>query len=209
MKKFIANLRKLQLKRKDFTVFSNNCLSAFIYKRYNLPFLTPTISIHFKPNEFIKFCKNYKHYFSVELTETKEYDKEWYASLGGCEEPNCPIGKLDDLTLYFQHSKTFEDAKRDWDRRKARVVDDNLFFILFDMSPSIEIAEEFETIESDKKLYLYHKGNDLNTKSSFRIRGLENTTRTWWSKMNRFNPFSKKYYEQFDYTKWLNGNYLK
>lgn len=209
MKKIIGNLRKLQLKRKDFTVFGNNCISGFIYKRYNLPFLTPTISIHFKPSDFIKFCKNYKKYLAMELEQTDNYDKEWYVTLGGPKEPNCPIGKLGDLTLYFQHSKTFEDAKKDWDRRKARVVDNNLFFILYDMTPNIETAKEFETIENPRKLYLYHKGEDINTKSSFRIKGLENSTRTWWSKMNKFNPFSKTYYEQFDYTKWLNGDYLK
>ncbi len=204
MKKFIGNLKKLFLKRKDFTIFSNNCLAGFIYKRFNLPYLSPTIGLQIKPDDFIKFCKNYKYYLSLELKEAQDYDREWFASMGGNRETNFPTGKLDDITVIFQHSKTFEKAKDYWNRRKARIVDDNLFFILYDMTPNIKTAEEFETIESNRKLYLYHRGAVINTKSSFKITGLDNSTRAWWSRMNVFNPFSKPYFEQFNYTKWMN-----
>ncbi len=204
MKKLICNIRKLQLKRKDFTIFSNNCIAGFIYQKYNLPYLSPTVGMQFKPCDFIKFCKNYKDYLAMELEQTENCDNKWFSSIGGCHNINFPLGKLGDLTIYFQHSKTFEDAKKDWDRRKARIVEDNLFFILYDMTPSIETAKEFETIENPRKIYLYHKNKDINTKSSFKIKGLENSTIAWWSRMNKFNPFSKTYYEQFDYTKLLN-----
>ena len=207
LEKITGSIERMRLKNKKFTIFCNNCLASFIYQKYNLQYLTPTISINIKPCDFIKFCKNYKHYLSLEVEQTKICDKEWYASIGGGNNINFPLGKIDDITLYFQHATSFEQAKQDWDRRKTRIVEDNIFIILFDMIPDIKTAQEFENIEHFPKLYLYHKGDEINTKSAFKIQKLENTSRAWWGKMNRLNPFSKKYFEQFDFTKWFNQNF--
>ena len=82
-----------------------------------------------------------------------------------------------------------------------------MYMILYDINPSIETFKKFETVDFVKKLYLYHKGEFINSSLAFYIKNFdEKSGRGWWSRMNRFNPFSKKYFEQFNFTKWLNGN---
>ena len=196
-------IRKSFLKNKNFTILANNCIAGFIYKRYGLKFLSPTVNINIPPNDFIKFCKNYEYYISLELTPTTNFDQAWFTSIGG-GEIGFPVGKLGDITLYFQHEKNFQEAKKNWDRRKLRINKDNIFIVLFDINPDKNTLNEFEKIKTPKKIYLYYKGNLPTTSYTFKIQKLENNSRNWYSRMNRLNPFSKKYYEQFNFTNWFN-----
>lgn len=202
----IKFLRRIKLKNKNITIFANNCLAGFIYQRYGLKYLSPTIGINFEPLQFVKFCQNYKYYISLEMQETKEFNQAWFSSIGG-GKIDFPVGKLGDINVYFQHSKSFQEAKNDWNKRKLRINPDNVYMILYDVNPSIEAFKEFEKINFKNKLYLYHKGEHIDSNLAFFIKGFnEKLARGWWSKMNKNNPFSKKYFEQFDYTKWFNAN---
>ena len=71
------------LKNKNITIFSNNCLAGFLYQKYGLKYLSPTIGANIEPSHFIKFCQNYKYYISLELEETLEYNQDWFSSIGG------------------------------------------------------------------------------------------------------------------------------
>ncbi len=199
----LTSIRQLGLKNKHFTIFANNCISGFIYQRYNLKYETPTIGVGFMPLEFIKFCKNYEYYLSCELVQTDDFNHDWFAPTGG-GEVNFPVGRLDDICLYFQHSKDFEKSKADWEKRKARINKDNIFMVLYDVEPNLETFKEFETIKSENKIYMYHKDFEINSKYAFQIKNFNDPTRGWWSKMQKHNPFSKRYFEQFNFTKWMN-----
>ena len=201
----IKALRRFSLKNKDITIFTNNCLAGFIYQSYGLKYSSPTIGINIEPMDFIKFCKNYEYYLNQEIFETKEYNQDWFYSIGG-GNINFPVGKLGDITLYFQHANSFEEAVKDWNRRKKRVNYNNIFIILFDTEPTDLVYNAFKEINSKNKLYLYHKGIILTDPNTFYIKNFEKTGRKWWGRMNRLNPFSKKYFEQFNYTKWFNTN---
>jgi len=202
----ITSLRRLQLNNKHFTLFANNCISGFIYQRYGLKYETPTIGVGFMPLEFVKFCNNYEYYLSQELVQTDDFNHDWFKPTGG-GEVNFPVGRLDDICLYFQHSKDFEKSKADWEKRKKRINKDNVFMVLYDHESNLENFEAFETIKSENKIYLYHKGEIINSKDAFFIKDFNDPTRGWWSRMNKRNPFSKRYFEQFDWTKWLNREY--
>lgn len=198
-------INRYKLKNTDFTIFSNNCIAGFIYQRYGMKYLTPTIGINIEPSHFIKFCKNYTYYLSLELQEAKEFNQEWFKSIGG-GDIKFPVGKLGDINIYFQHSNNFEKSKADWERRKTRINYDNIYMILYDTNRKDLNFKMFETIEHEKKLYLYHKGTTINSKYAFYIKNFdEKAGRGWWSKINKYNPFSKKYFEQFNYTKWFNS----
>lgn len=181
-------------------------MAGFIYQRYGLKYLSPTIGTNIEPSHFIKFCQNYKYYISLELEESLDYNQDWFSSIGG-GEINFPVGKLGDILIYFQHYKNFQEAKHNWDKRKARINHENLYMILYDTNPNIKNFKEFEKINFKNKLYLYHKGNYINSTLAFFIKEFdENLGRGWWSKMHKHNPFSKKYFEQFNFTKWFNNN---
>ena len=65
---------------------------------------------------------------------------------------------LDDITLYFNHSKTKEDAERDWNRRKERINYDNLYLIFYYREGyTTEQIREIEKAPCKKVAVLTHK----------------------------------------------------
>ncbi len=58
----IAPMRKIGLNNKDFTIISNNCWGGYIYDRYGLKYMTPTIGGIFFPDDYIKFISNLDYY---------------------------------------------------------------------------------------------------------------------------------------------------
>ena len=72
-------------------------------------FNTPTVNLFLKPKDFNKFLLNFDKYINMDLEEEKVEDLKY------------PIGKLGDIKIYFQHYKSFEEAKVKWDERKKRV----------------------------------------------------------------------------------------
>lgn len=70
-------------------------------------------------DDFLKFVLNLKEYISKDLIFVeREYDD--------------PVGLLDDIRIYFNYSKTEEEARLNWDKRKKRINYDNLFIIMYD-----------------------------------------------------------------------------
>ena len=121
--KYISKYNEeLQEKNKNtnFTILSSNCAAGIIYNRLGMKFLTPTINMWFKQGDFIKFCTNLQHYLDTDLefVESSEY--------------NFPVAKLDDIYLYFNHSKAKEEAEESWNKRKKRINYDNLYILMYD-----------------------------------------------------------------------------
>lgn len=117
--KYEENLQK-RIKNSDFTILASNCAAGIIYNRLGMKFLSPTINMWFKQEDFIKFCTNLEHYVSTELEFVELADF------------NFPTAKLGDIYLYFNHSKTQEEAKESWDKRKKRINYDNLYILMYD-----------------------------------------------------------------------------
>lgn len=198
--RLLRTIDRLRLKNKNFSIICNNCIGTLIYHKHNLPFLSPTINMQISPDDYIKFCDNLKYYLSLDLEEFKECDDSWFRSIGG-DRIEFPVGRLGDIVIYFQHYKTFEEANRAWIRRKARINFDNLYFILLDNKPSVETIQKFNALEYPKKLYMYYSG-EYEFENCFKIKNLENTPYSWYQDMPRF-WLKKKFFEQFDFEKWL------
>ena len=64
----LAPLRRMKLERTDFTIISNNCWAASVYRRYGLPYLSPTAGLYFFADDFVKFAGALRHYTSVPLS---------------------------------------------------------------------------------------------------------------------------------------------
>lgn len=113
--------RQNLLKGKSFTVLSNNCWGAHVYRFFSLPYLTPTIGLYFFPEDYLKFIKDYKKYLSLELIFIP-WEKSKYANiLKERKQTNVPIGLLDDIEIVFLHYKTADEAYEKWNRRLARI----------------------------------------------------------------------------------------
>lgn len=102
----------------NFTIISQNCIGGVFYHDMNLPFLSPTINLYFKAEDFLKFVCNLRKYLQMDL------QMHW--------EERYPVGTLDDITIYFQHYSSCTEAKAAWERRKKRILWDKILILSTD-----------------------------------------------------------------------------
>ena len=109
----IRNKRmRKKLKNKP-SIISNHCIGGIISHDLGLKFLSPTVNLKILPDDFIKFVENLKEYLDAEFVEEKS-------------DLPYPVGKLKDITVYFVHYKTFQQAVEKWNERKQRVDFNNI-----------------------------------------------------------------------------------
>lgn len=205
-RKFMKYLRSLflhiKIKDKNITILSNNCIAGFIYSDYHLKFNSPTINLSISPNDFIKFCKNLQHYIDSDLIEVINPDINSFIKIGG-DKINFPVGLLDDIIIYFQHSNNFLEAKYDWDRRKSRIIKDKIYIILVDTFCDRKLIEDFMSIDFNHKIFLTGENLDISA-NTFYIAKLKANKALWYYYTNRFK--TKKYYQYFKFHKWVNNS---
>ena len=113
------------------TLITNNCWGGVIYNNYGMEFKSPTINLQILPEEFPDFCENLEWYMSKELTECKRLNM-WHRKhlINMFQEiPKCPLGRIGDILVVFQHYESFEEAKEKWDERKKRVDYDSIGYL--------------------------------------------------------------------------------
>lgn len=128
MKKLWRRLRSLKdsndrnkLHNENFTIFSTNCIGGIIYHNLKLRFLSPTINLWISPKDYIKLLKDPQKYLSnSDMHEIK------------IENIDYPVGRLDDITIYGQHYKDFDELKYKWNERKKRINWDNTFVFMIE-----------------------------------------------------------------------------
>ena len=108
-----------------------------------LRFNSPTINLWFKPSEFIKFLSQLEHYL---------YDCEIQVDAESSAECGYPVGRLDDINVYFTHYESFELAKKKWSERLKRLNMDNIYVVMVQKDGCTE-----QNILSFDKLKFKHK----------------------------------------------------
>ena len=101
--------QKKSLKNKTMSVIASNCNGALILHDLGVRFNSPFVNLWIKPKDYIKLLKDFDRYMAADLSEVFE------------DGISYPIGKLDDISIYFQHYESFEQAKEKWDERKKRI----------------------------------------------------------------------------------------
>lgn len=92
-----------------------------IYHNLKLRFLSPTINLWISPKDYIKLLKDPQKYLSnSDMHEIK------------IENIDYPVGRLDDITIYGQHYKDFDELKYKWNERKKRINWDNTFVFMIE-----------------------------------------------------------------------------
>jgi uncharacterized protein (DUF1919 family) len=136
--------------KRDITIISSNCIGTRIYQSAKKRYSSPTINLWMKPADFIKFTERLDFYLEQELIEYSDPQK------------NYPCGKLCDIKLFFQHYRTFDEAKSKWQERTKRTCTDNFLIIFTDRDGATiqdikRIAEQKNAIvfcSSNKREYL-------------------------------------------------------
>ena len=109
------NMRK-KLKNNP-SIITNHCIGGIISHDLGLKFLSPTVNLKILPYDFIKFIQNLDRYLNADLIEIES-------------EFPYPVAKLEDITIYFVHYKTFEEAVNKWNERKKRIDFNNIRVIM-------------------------------------------------------------------------------
>lgn len=178
-----------RLKNKDFTILCSNCIGGVIYHRLGQQFQSPTVNLWLHQRDFLKLAENLSDYIKEELIFVEsEYDH--------------PVAQLKDILIYFNHSRSEDEARNDWNRRKERINYENLFLIMYDREALTEKDfQRFEAIPCKGRVILSDRERPdfdcvVTIKPSRRPMGQQFLDRDWFG----LRTFEK----QFDNVKWLN-----
>lgn len=97
------------------SIISEHCFGGITYNDLDLEFASPFINMFVYHTDFFRLVENLEYYMNLKL-EFKGLD----------EEKKYPIGLLGDVSLYFNHYSTYEEAEDCWNRRKERINFNNI-----------------------------------------------------------------------------------
>ena len=190
--------KKLTEQARTASIISCNCTGGILSHDLGLQFLSPTVNLFMPAEDFIKFCENLRGYMAIDQFTPCE-DVEVIG------DRNYPVGHLGDLTVFFVHYHTLEEAQEKWNQRKARINWDNIVVLGTDRDGvTKEIKDRFEKLPYKKVMFTHLP--DESHKSCFYLSGFEKdasvgiiTDHTTW---NGTRPV-----DQFDYVKFLNEEF--
>lgn len=130
---FASNRRKM-LKDTDFTIISNNCWAGSVYRYYGLPYNSPTVGLYFFPEDYLKFVANLKKYVNTSIRFIPLEESGHKDILIKKGQETVSIGVIDDIEVIFLHYHTQKEAVNSWDRRKKRIVWDNIIYKFSEMN---------------------------------------------------------------------------
>lgn len=127
-RKGLANYRKRELIKTDFTIISNNCWGGMIYESYNLPKNSPTVGLFFMAEDYIKFLSDLQGYINGKLIFINPKLSKWRNNeqiKSDKKFGSYPVGVLsngkNEIEIFFLHYHTEKEAKEKWERRKKRI----------------------------------------------------------------------------------------
>lgn len=181
--------RRKKLQNTNFSVLSHNCTGGFMLHDLGQKFCSPFVNLYLSPADFIRYLKKIEHYRqqSLEFINEKDY----------------PVAKLDDLTLYFMHYHSEQEAAQKWHERTERMDLTNLFIIMTERDGcTYQDMQEFDTLPFPNKVLFTHRIYP-DIKSGFMIKGFENQTEV--GDLYEYTGFNgERYYDQFDFVSWFN-----
>ena len=195
--KFIREIYKKRLRarlhNKDFSLIASNCSGMFMLKDLNLPYKSPFVNLWLYPKDFIKFLKNISYYSECKL-EFIQMDNIKY-----------PVGKLDDIYIFFQHYKTEAEAYDKWNKRIKRINKNNIYILMTDRDGCTEDdLREFDKLEyKNKKVFTHIKHPDIS--SAVYIPGFEKDESVGMCFQYPHKYSIKRRYDVFDYISWFNN----
>lgn len=171
-----------------------------MYRYFNKEYLSPTVGLYFFAEDYVKFIGSLKQYLDKELKFIPYTESRYRQVLERRGETHVPIGKLDDVEIVFLHYKSEEEAKKKWNRRKERIVWDNLIFKMSEQNLCTEKdILDYDSLPYNRKFIFVTK--DYGIKSQVLFKEYEGT-----GDVKLDTPKFRKY---INLTKLINGEYFK
>ena len=187
-------VKRLRLKNRNMTVFSSNCNGAYMLHDLGCPFNSPTVDLYFLPDHFLKFVNDPMRYLNSELIETH------------VEGITYPVGKIEDVLLFFMHYHSFDEAKITWERRSKRVNMNNVYIVMTDKDKcSYENIKQFDELPYKNKVIFTHKPypefNSVIYIPGFESQGEVGILSDWKPQL-----LKRRWLDDYDYVSFFNKN---
>ena len=182
--------KKQNLKNKDFSLISINCVGCCVLNDLGVRFNSPFVNLYLEAKDFLKYLSNPDYYNQQKITFV---DWDTY-----------PIGFLDDVKVYFVHYKSEDEVVAAWTRRTQRINKEKLFVLFSDREGcTYEDLKFFDALPYKNKIVFTHVPYP-DIKSAFYIKGFENENCV--GNLIEWKPreFGKRYYDDFDFVSWFN-----
>ena len=112
-----------ELENRDFSFLVPNCLGGILLHDLGLRFLSPTVNLMMRQDDFLSFVTNLDAYLSEQLSFLKRPE-------GECPRAFLSPAGLPQILIHFTHYKTEQDASQKWYERAKRLNKDNLFILI-------------------------------------------------------------------------------
>lgn len=193
----LAPLHRRRLRNRDFTIVSDDCWGAEIYRHLDIPYNTPFVGGFLFAPCYLQLLTDLRGYLEgpVEFTTTSRYESVNQERARGLA-PSYPIAVLgNDVEIHYNHYDD-DEAPAKFERRVQRMNYDDLFVkTAADRNGwTTPLLEQFDALPHPRKLCL--SGRPLPTVGS------AVPVRSYTS--NGTSLFSISL-AQFDLIGWLNG----
>lgn len=151
------SILKTRLRNRDFTIISNNCWGAEVYKDLELPYATPFVGLFLFAPCYLRLLNNLKAYLETvpNFTNTSRYKFANKQRKQGIWD-QYPIGLLgEDIEVHFMHYSSVSEASEKWARRVSRINWDkkNIFLKFCDRGLCTEEnMKEFDQLDFPNKV---------------------------------------------------------
>lgn len=122
--KMLAYFRRQLIKEEIPTILCNNCSAGFIYRMLGVQRISPTINNIILSDDYMRLCREPEKYLQQDM-ET--------AYWGVWRGEKCPIGRINDIEVYFVHDTNQKEALDRWNRLRKRVNYDHLVYLFVDI----------------------------------------------------------------------------
>lgn len=180
------------LHKHDFSVFASNCNGACICHDLGLAFNSPFVNLWMTPSDFITFLSAPQKYLSLPLVFQSK------------KRVTYPVAMIGDLKIWFEHYSSDEEAETAWNRRRKRILWDNLFIMMTDRDGcTYEDLQRFDALPYEHKVVFTHVPHP-EIQSAFYISGFEQELCVGVCSEFINSHTGRKWYDAFDYVKWFN-----
>lgn len=176
-RKLIASYFYIFFRNRDYCFISQNCVGQRFYLMQKQKYSSPTIGLWMYPKDFLALSSNLHYYLSLSLEKS---DSESVAQ-------QYPVGILGDLTIFFQHYDSFDNALKSFQNRVQRVKLENVFLVMTDRDGfNDNDFEMFQKIKTKRKLLFTSKLKYLSANSIYLSQ---------YSRQNQVGDIFTDYYE--------------
>lgn len=195
---FLRNKNRT-LDQQHIVLIASNCNGACILHDLGIQFNSPFVNLWIGPEGFLKLCENLEYYMAQPLVFINE------------DAVDYPIANLGDIKIHFQHYSSAKKASECWERRKNRMGllpagnrQPNEFYYLFTDRDGCteEDLKRFDALPYPNKKVFTHIPHPEIVSSHY-ISGFELDGQVGQCMEFRNRWTWKKYYDSFDYVKWL------